>query len=200
MTQKRNNYSQSSRSEAPSMVRRSTLYVSVVVALLFGLYMGTLIPTLMDAPAAGQANSGGAAPAADTAHIADAEAAVVKDPTNADGWIHLGNLYFDARMPEKSVMAYTKALEISPNNANVLTDRGTMYRSMKQFDLALASYRQANKINPRHENSLFNAGIVLYYDLNRKDEAKKTWQELLRVNPEAKMPNGQKVKDMLQQL
>ncbi len=197
MTQKRNNYSQSSRSDTPAMVRRSTLYVSVVVALLFGLYMGTLIPTLMDAPVA---SSGGAAPAADTAHIADAEEAVVKDPTNADAWIHLGNLYFDARMPEKSVMAYTKALEISPNNANVLTDRGTMYRSMKQFDLALASYRQANKVNPRHENSLFNAGIVLYYDLNRKDEAKKSWQELLRVNPEAKMPNGQKVKDMLQQL
>ncbi len=205
MTQKRKNSPASPRSggaaSAPAMVRRSTLYVSVVAALLFGLYMGTLIPTLMGTSSATQGASGAASNAEamqeDAQHIADAESAASADPTDAEKWIHLGNLYFDAGQAEKSVMAYTKALEINPNNANVLTDRGTMYRELKKFDLALQSYRQANKADPRHENSLFNAGVVLYFDLNRKAEAKETWQQLVRMNPNAKAPNGQSVKDML---
>ncbi len=200
MTQKRKNapLSQASQGNAQgNMVRRSTLYVSVATALLFGLYMGTLIPSFTSGGAALQAEQNVQAQQDDAQHIADAEAATQADPKNADGWIHLGNLYFDAQMPEKSIMAYTKALEINPSNANVLTDRGTMYRLIKKFDLALQSYRQANKVDPRHENSLFNAGVVLYFDLNRKAEAIETWQQLVRLNPNAKAPDGQSVKDML---
>ncbi len=203
MTQKRRSAAPSGQNSAESsMVRRSTLYVSVVAALLFGLYMGTLIPTLTGS-AGGSGSSGvaqeqsAADSQADAKHIADAEAATRENPKDANAWIHLGNLYFDAQMPEKSVMAYTKALEINPSNANVLTDRGTMYRLLKKFDLALASYRQASQVDPSHENSLFNAGVVLYFDLNRKAEAKETWQQLVRINPNAKAPDGQSVKDML---
>ncbi len=201
MTQRRKNTYEGER-QAPTMVRRSTLYVSVVAALLFGLYMGTLIPALLGTAPQGQAQQA-AAPAAnspDAGHINDAEAAAANDPTNAENWIHLGNLYFDANNPEKAVLAYTKALEITPANANVLTDRGTMYRALKQFDLALSSYKQAHKADPKHENSLFNAGIVLYFDLKRKDEAIEMWQQLLRVNPQAKAPNGESVKDLISKL
>ncbi len=199
MTQKRKNASGPS---APVMVRRSTLYVSVVAALLFGLYLGTLIPALMGSttPQGGQGTSNLEVMQDNDEHITDAEAFAAQNPKDADGWIHLGNLYFDAKQPEKSVMAYTKALEIKPNNANVLTDRGTMYRLLDKFDLALESYRKASQVDPRHENSLFNAGVVLYFDLNRKDEAKEMWQRLVRLNPNAKTPDGQRVEDMLKKM
>ncbi len=201
MTQKRKNTYEGAR-PAPSMVRRSTMYVSVVAALLFGLFMGTLIPSFKGAPSTsqGQQAQQGAASNDAAAHIVDAEAAAKNDPNNAQNWIHLGNLYYDAQNPEQAVLAYTKALEITPNNANVLTDRGTMYRAMKKFDLALSSYKQANKVDPKHENSLFNAGIVLYFDLNKKAEAVEMWQQLVRINPNAKAPNGESVKDLILKL
>ncbi len=202
MTQKRTSRNVATRDRGtPVMVRRSTLYVSVVAALLFGLFMGTLIPSFSGQTPVSQGSGGqgssGQASSEENAHIADAEAATVANPQDADAWIHLGNLYYGAQQAEKSVMAYTKALEITPRNANVLTDRGTMYRKMGKFDLALASYEQARKVDPRHENSLFNAGIVLYFDLGRKAEAREKWQQLVRLNPSAKAPNGQSVKDML---
>ncbi len=187
-------------------VRRSTLMVSVAAALILGLYIGTLIPSFMhSATPVASGGSANSAPQASSegqsaAHIEEARLAAEKNPQDVQRWIHLGNLYYDARMAADSVMAYTKALEITPNNANVLTDRGTMYRELKKFDLALESFRSASRINPSHEQSLFNAGIVLYFDLGQKAEGKDMWQQLLRINPMAKAPNGQLLKDMINEL
>ncbi len=189
------------------MVRRSTLIVAVGMALAVGLYFGTLVPTFMGAAqpvAVGGGQSSGQSSGQGTGQVSsriqNAEKAVQQNPNNATAWITLGNLYYDEKMPEKSVLAYTRALAINPNNANVLTDRGTMYRALGKFDLALESFRKASSIDPKHQNSLFNAGIVLYFDLGRKDEGRRSFEAVLKLNPAAKAPNGQSVREFLQDL
>ncbi len=180
-------------------VRKSTLVVAVVAALVFGLYMGTLFTSFGSFSTPNDGSIGDQAPQAN-AELEKAKEAVKLDPQNSRAWVVLGNLYFDLQNATESVKAYTKALEIQPNNPDVLTDRGTMYRELGQFELALQSYSKASSLNPNHKNALFNSGIVLYYDLNRKAEAIQKWEQLLRLDPNAKAPNGQTLKDMINEL
>ncbi len=193
--------SSNKNSENTQYVRRTTMVVSVIAALLFGLYMGTLIPSFgsFSSPTNADGNISNQEAKLD-AEIAKAKTATENDPKNARAWVKLGNLYYDAGNATESVIAYTKALELEPNNANVLTDRGTMYRELGQYDLALQSYSKATSVNPTHKNSLFNAGVILYYDLGRKAEAIERWEQLLRIDPNAKTPNGQLLSQMIKDL
>jgi cytochrome c-type biogenesis protein CcmH/NrfG len=122
--------------------------------------------------------------------IQSLEQEIQKHPDNVELWIQLGNSYFDSNMFQKAVDAYQKALEIEPDNASVLTDMGVMYRRLKQPEKAIEAFDKAASIDPSHEMCRFNKGIVLMHDLNDKDGAIKTWEELVKINPLAKGPNG----------
>jgi tetratricopeptide (TPR) repeat protein len=128
------------------------------------------------------------------------EEEVHRDPANVEAWEHLGNLYFDADEPTKAVRAYNKVLEMAPANVSVLVDCGVMYRQLRQFDPALDYFQKALRIDPKHENALFNSGIVLYFDLQRKEEALNFWRRLLEVNPDARAPTGETLSSMVDSL
>jgi len=179
-------------------VSRNTLYFSIVFALIFGVYLGTLLPGFFGetqivhnvqtqveiSPESGK-------------KILELEQVVLKTPKNTAAWINLGNLYFDAHKHEESIHAYEKALELKPDNVNVLTDLGIMYRSIEKYEKALASFAKANEVDPKHENSLFNSGIVLYFDLNRQEEGRDKWRALLKVNPNSKAPDGKSIRELI---
>lgn len=128
------------------------------------------------------------------------EKEVTANPGNVEAWIMLGNIWFDTHKYKKAIKAYAKALELEPNNANVLTDLGVMYRRNGQPKEALASFDKAILVNPKHEVTRFNKGIVLLHDLNDAAGAVKAWEELVRVNPSAMAPNGQPIKEMIEEL
>lgn len=133
-------------------------------------------------------------------HIAALEDTVAKDPNNAEAWIELGNLYFDAQKIDGAIKAYENALKLKPDNANVITDLGVMYRKKGQPKEALALFKKAHEINPNHEICLFNAGVVLMHDLNQPKEAMEAWEKLVQLNPMAKTPGGELIKDLLQRM
>lgn len=196
--------------DTPGMVRMSTLYLAVGVALAVGLYLGTLLPSLMAGTPrteAAQSVAPQAQPNAQTAEterltgeILATEEVVRKNPQDAEALVRLGNLYFDTGKPMSAIGAYERALLIKPDNANVLTDLGIMYREAGKYDMAVESFRKAVRVNPKHQNALFNTGVVLFFDLGRKDDARKAWQQLLDVNPQAAAPDGKPVKDLLREL
>lgn len=195
------------KTQAQGVVHKNTLYICVAVALLAGLFAGSLLPSLRPAPHSAAAPAAPAAPASAPdqnndmlARIAAEEKLVLQHPNEVGHWIELGNLYFEINKPQESINAYTRALALQPNNADVLTDMGVMQRELKDYDKALASFLQAAEMNKSHEQSLFNAGIVLYYDLKKPAEAKKVWQQLLVRNPQAKAPTGQPLAELLQSL
>lgn len=125
---------------------------------------------------------------------------VAANPMDASAWVRLGNAYFDANQPRPAIDAYKKHLELNPGNADAWTDLGVMYRRDNQPLEAVRAFDTALENNPSHQQARFNKGIVLMYDLQKKDEAVKTWEELLAMNPQALAPNGQPVADLLRQV
>lgn len=132
--------------------------------------------------------------------IAALESKTSRNPGDIEGWIQLGNLYFDSDLPEKSIAAYEKALALNPDNADVLTDQGVMFRKVGKFDKAVQNFDKAVGADPRHEIARFNKGIVLMHDLNNPEGAVQAWEELLAVNPLAMAPNGMSIDEMLKKM
>ncbi len=128
------------------------------------------------------------------------EAEVTTDPDNFQTWRQLGNLYFDHNLPEKAIDAYTKTLELHTGDANLLTDLGVMYRRTKQYEKAMESFEKAIQMDPTHEPARFNKGIVLLYDLDKPGEAIASWEEILRINPQARTGNGESIGDFIKNI
>ncbi|QCC86896.1 tetratricopeptide repeat protein [Desulfovibrio desulfuricans] len=197
-----------------SKVSKGAFFVGIALALVLGIYVGSLVPSMF-APAATAQQAAPAQAQAPTqtrqdnqppmppelaAKIAAMEQNVLANPKSAENWTELGNLYFDTGQSRKAAEAYERSLALAPDSADVLTDLGIMYRELGEFDKAVASFRRASSVNPRHENAMFNEGVVLYFDLKRKDDAMKAWQRLLAINPGARAPDGQTVSDVIRNL
>ena len=182
-----------SRTSQPKTVRQSTALLLAALTFAAGLTLGAMLPSSKNAPAPTPA-----AKADDSAaHIAEIERTAQQQPDNADVWIHLGNAYYDAHQPAQAASAYEKALAITPDNADVHTDLGTSYRLLGKYEQAIAHYDEALARQPRHHNARLNRGIVLYYDLGRKQEALEAWNRLLQLAPDAKGPDKTPLKDYI---
>ena len=101
--------------------------------------------------------------------------------------------------PDKAIEAYTRSLALHPGDANLLTDLGVMYRNTGQKEKAIESFDKARELDPKHEPSRLNKGIVLLFDMNDPTGAIASWEELLRLNPEAKMTDGTSVREFIEQ-
>jgi cytochrome c-type biogenesis protein CcmH/NrfG len=132
--------------------------------------------------------------------IAELELNASQNPADAGAWIQLGNVCFDADLPDKSIAAYDKALALNPTNADVWTDQGVMYRKIGKFDKAIACFDRAVSVDPKHEIARFNKGIVLMHELDDIQGAMQAWEELLAVNPLAMAPNGQSIDEMMRKM
>lgn len=192
---------------AGQYVSRTTFVLSLILALLLGLCLGRYIfPNQSDADFGGQKrplgqNSGMAAAVAPNQQLLQSifqhEEDVRRDPKNVEAWEHLGNLYYDAGEAQKSVNAYLKALELNPGNVNVIVDCGIMYLQLDKPETAVEFFDKALAIDAKHQNALFNKGVVLYHNLNKKNEAMSSWRALAAINPAFKAPSGQTIKDMI---
>ena len=123
---------------------------------------------------------------------------VRKDPKNVDAWIQIGNIMMDtSRFPE-AIDAYQKALELNGKNVDVRVDMGTCYRNIGKPDKAVEEYRKVIALEPKHLNAHRNLGVVLAFDLNKKSEAIKEFEEYLKLAPGA--PDAQNVRQLVEKL
>ena len=166
-------------------MKNKEMVLFVVVALVVGLLVGIMVSKGTDksTSAPSIAAPQGGAPVDAQQRIKLLENLVTSDPQNRKAWVELGNNYFDAQMPAKSIDAYAKALEINPSDPNVLTDQGIMYRQLGWFDKAIENFTKASALDPRHMQSLFNTGIVYRHDLQDYVKATEVWKRYLEVNP-----------------
>lgn len=179
-------------------MNKESLLVAVV-ALIVGLLGGYLVFSISNAGKSQQMSApiqaGSGSPTDYTQRIAQAEKIVAQDPKNLNAWISLGNDYFDTEQSQKSINAYSKALEIEPNNPNVLTDQGIMFRKVGWYDKAIANFEKANQIDPNHLQSIFNLGLVYSVDLKQPDKASQYWNRYLQMDPSS--PTAMQVKSMM---
>ncbi len=181
-------------------MKKESILVAVV-ALVVGLLGGYLVFSISSANKVQQAQPaitpGAGSPTDYARRIAEAEKIVAQDPKNLNAWISLGNDYFDTEQPQKSINAYSKALEIDPANPNVLTDQGVMYRKVGWYDKALVNFEKAQKLDSKHLQSLFNIGIVYVVDLKQPDKAAPYLNRYLQIDPNS--ANAAQVRGMLGQ-
>lgn len=182
-------------------VKKETMYLVIAVSLLIGFLCGVVF-TIYKAPLAGNDQS----PHAEHQHqqeekdLSAEEKLAADNPDDPEAWIHLGNAYFDTDQPAKAIKAYEKALELVPGNANVLTDLGVMHRRNGDSKKAVEAFDRAIEADPTHELARLNKGVVLMFDLNDQDGAFQAWEQLLSMNPTITVPNGQLLRDFMQDL
>jgi len=176
--------------------------IFLLAAMAVGFYLGTLYQGSRQAAAPGSSAPLQAASNQEpdlAPRIAAAEAKTKTDSQNPEAWTNLGNLYFDADQPAKAVSAYEKSLELKPGNPDVLTDMGVMYRHLNLPLRAVESFDAALAVNPVHVIAVFNKAIVLLNDLGKPEEAVKALQALKAKKPDAILPGGRKLDDVIQE-
>ncbi len=201
----------SNQKEQGAFVKQETMFIVAVVMLVAGFIAGVIFTTYRQVEAeksltdtcANKNISAQTDPSQAQMKNAMAELQLLeKDsklhPENAEIFIQIGNTCFDAGMYEKAIDAYEKALKIGPDNANVQTDLGVMYRRMKKPEEAVKAFQKAAQIDPSHEMSRFNLGVVLMHDLGDMTRAIEAWEELVKINPQAKGPGGQLVSEFIE--
>lgn len=167
-----------------------------VAGVAFTVYRG-VVPTQVAA-------EGGGHPAAhdEDMHrlIADLEKEIAAGADSAEVWTRLGNLYFDTGQPQKAIAAYEKSLAKKPGDANVLTDLGVMYRKAGEPRQAIAKFEEAMRQDPKHLPSRYNKGIVLAGDLGDFQGAIASWEEMLRIDPQATNGSGVAIGELIEKL
>ncbi|MFP4316802.1 MAG: tetratricopeptide repeat protein [Desulfovibrionales bacterium] len=188
----------------PKTVSTATLAVVSLISLVVGFYLGFVIKGIV--PSEGPANLTQMPQAQPTdasgqeqARIDALQAQVEQNPTDVQAWVSLGNLYFDTHQFQKAIQAYERSLELDPTNPNVWTDLGVMYRRSGRPEKAVQAFDQAVQVDPEHEIARFNKGIVLLHDLEDSQGALQSWEELLSINPGAKTPGGQPLRELVEQ-
>ena len=188
--------------DSKAYVRKETALLIALGALALGFFGGVFFGVYKSEPTLkGGMGAGGPSPVAPRElqdQIAGLEKEAAQNPSKAETWIELGNVYFDADQVKKSIDAYRKALDLQPNNADVWTDMGVMLRKDGRPQDAVQAFDRAIAVNPKHEISRLNKGIVLLHDLKDAPGALRAWEDLLQINPTAMAPGGMSVDQMVQ--
>jgi len=119
------------------------------------------------------------------ARIDDLRRAVQNDPDNPELLIALGNIFFDAGMPEQAIEYYDRVLSLQPENTNTMVDKATMLRSLGRAPEAIQLLERALTINPGHEQALFNMGVIFSTDLKDDSSAIRAWKLYLTAHATA---------------
>jgi len=190
-----------SKKEISGYVKKETMMVVAFVALAVGFLGGVFYSAYKSVPVKeGQPPGHAQVPSAQVSGISELEKETALHPDNVAAWVQLGNLCFDANQVDKAIDAYQRSLVLDPKNANVLTDLGVMYRRKGQFREAVKSFDRAIQVNPQQEAAYFNKGVVLLHDLKEQNEAIKAWEELVRINPMAKIQSGELVMELIENI
>ena len=195
--------------EKSNLVKKESLFYALLIGLVVGFITGVVFASYKLGPettSKQNTSSTTTAPAQAQLNsqvqeaISNLEAEVTANPDSVEAWTRLGHLYYDTDQFKNAIKAYSKSLELQPGNADVLTDQGVMYRRDKQPQKAIESFERAYTLQADHAPSRLNKGIVLLYDLNKPEEAIATWEELLAINPEAKMNNDLTLREAINKI
>jgi predicted Zn-dependent protease len=188
-----------SKKDSSRPVGKGSPLVYGIVFLLAGALVGGVLTTAVhmtpDKAQSGVQQGGGL-----SSQIKAYSDRVALNPRDGAAWVTLGNLYFDTDQPAKSIEAYSRALEINPGNPNVLTDMGVMHRALGEHQKALGAFARAIEADPRHETARMNTGVVLLHDVGDRDGAIRAWQDLVRINPQARNAEGVLISEVIMQM
>ena len=181
--------------------QKQTPYLGFLIVFVIGFVCGVGFAAFkLDSggPATASNQGGAPGPSNETQQaILNLEAQVTREPENFQAWIQLGHLYFDTKQHKNAIAAYETSLKYHDGDANLLTDLGVMHRRSGDSAMALEWFDKAQAMDPTHIPSRLNEGIVRLYDFDDAPGAIASWEELLTIDPEAKLGNGETVRDFV---
>ncbi|GAB4327878.1 MAG: hypothetical protein Kow0074_23440 [Candidatus Zixiibacteriota bacterium] len=118
--------------------------------------------------------------------IAHVEDILSRDSTNFDAWAALGNLYYDANMPEEAIHHYEHALKLKPGDLHVRTDMATMKRTQGKPEEAVEILTGVVSDDSSFTQAWFNLGVIYTFDLNQPADAVRAWERYLELDPNSK--------------
>lgn len=83
------------------------------------------------------------------------------DPNFLDAYINLGNVLKEARIFDRAVAAYLRALTLSPSNAVVHGNLACVYYEQGLIDLAIETYKRAIELQPNFPDAYCNLANAL---------------------------------------
>lgn len=182
-------------------------YLIGALIFILGFMAGVGLTVYKMQPLLGQGGQGSTAsapaqqtPSFDHEALHDLEDMVKDDPNNFEALVQLSHMYFDSNQLDKAIPSYEKAVKIDAKSANLWTDLGVAYRRTSQPQKAIECFDKAIALDDSHEQSRFNKGIVLLYDLGKRQEAIKSFESVLVINPQAKSSNGGAVSEFVEWL
>jgi len=165
-------------------VSTATLAAVLVLACV-GLYRLLGTPAAMD-----PANL--AAPKTLDDAVAQLEAALARDPAQAEGWRLLGRAYASQQQLVKSRDAYSHAAKLAPDQPDVLVEAAeasALAAPGHRFDArAVAWLQHALEVQPRQQRARWFLGIA-QRQAGKPADAARTWEPLLsQVDPATAEP------------
>jgi len=114
------------------------------------------------------------------------EEAILLEPNNPSLYLHLGNIYLQAKDSDKALEQYKKSLEIKNDYVEAYLALANVYELKKDLNKAIESYLFILPVANQNSQVLFNLGRLLY---NRKEKgdwdiAEKLWLEAVRIQPD----------------
>jgi tetratricopeptide (TPR) repeat protein len=163
--------------------RKGPVFVALLVGALIGFAAGYFAagggrPAGMPAAARGSV----AAPGGEA--LAEAEAAVARDPENPELLRRLGNLLYDREDWDAAVAAYEKARRKAPKDPDLLSDLGAAHRNRGELKLAVSFFRKAREIQPDHWQALVNEVLVEAFDRKNAVAAQRVYDDLKKLHPD----------------
>ncbi|MBO8126651.1 MAG: tetratricopeptide repeat protein [Firmicutes bacterium] len=106
-------------------------------------------------------------------------------PGSVTDLVNRGNAAYDSENFADAIKYYEQALEQNPNMVGVLADLGTSYWYLEppQPTKAVELYNRAIALEPTFINAHYNKGLVLFYGLNKPQEAIEEWEKVLELDP-----------------
>lgn len=103
------------------------------------------------------------------------------DPKASDPHKQLSHLYNDIKLYDKAISEADTALAIDPKDAFTYSQKGWALFETDKFSDAELAYRTALRWNENYAYARVDLGMVLE-SLNRHDEARQQWQQVLEMN------------------
>ncbi len=119
--------------------------------------------------------------------IREARSATVLDPTDAQNWQVLAQIYQNMigvteDAPEWTVQSYVQAIQLNPNDPGLRLSLGGVFMNAKEYQQAAGVFSQAVQIKPDYAASYFQLARSLA-QLNQLTEAKAAYQQVLALIP-----------------
>jgi tetratricopeptide (TPR) repeat protein len=109
-------------------------------------------------------------------------ATVNVSPNDPHSWNNMGDVYSRRGEHEKSILAFTRAIELKPNYAAAYFNIGQTYIAMKKYKEAIPFFEKALVIDPNLWQAYQNLGFIATAKFEYQ-KAIEYFNKALRINP-----------------